>query len=170
VNWDLPFGRDRAFGKDLKGWADALVGGWSLSGIINLEKGSYFTPTLSNNASLNSTITLRPNRIGSGKVSNPSRSLWFNPADFTVPAPFTYGNSGRAILEGPNFASADLSLAKSFTMTEKSKLELRCDAFNALNHTNLANPNAQVDSVTAGRITNIVDFKRRIQIGAQITF
>ncbi len=170
INWELPFGRGRAFANDLKGPAEAIAGGWTISGVINLQSGQWFTPTLANNASLNSTITLRPDRIGSGKVSDPNRNQWFNPADFTVPAPYVYGNSGRNILLGPGFGSVDMSLAKSFAITERAHLELKWDVFNALNRTNLANPNAQVDTATAGQITGIVDFKRRMQIGAHLTF
>jgi outer membrane receptor protein involved in Fe transport len=168
--WNLPFGRGKAFAGGMNRAAEALIGGWTLSGIYNFEGGFYFTPSLANNASLNSTIGLRPNRIGSGAVSNQNRSQWFNPSDFTVPAPYIYGNSGRDILLGPRFSSADLSLQKSFAFTEKMHLDLKWDVFNATNHTNLTNPNSSVDTSTAGQITGIVDFKRRMQVGAQFTF
>lgn len=170
ASWELPFGRGRSFGTDWNGVANAIAGGWSLSGIFNFEAGQYFTPSLANNASLNSTIGLRPDRIGSGKVSDPSHFKWFNPADFTVPALYTYGNSGRNILESPGFGSIDLSLAKSFTITERIKLALRWDVFNALNRENLAGPNTNVDQSTAGVISSIVDFRRRMQIGAHLNF
>jgi outer membrane receptor protein involved in Fe transport len=170
VTWEIPFGHGRAYGNNAKRAADAIAGGWQLSGVINLQGGLWFTPTLANSASLNSTIGLRPDRIGSGKVSNPNRNEWFNPADFTVPALYTYGDSGRNILLGPGFDSADLSLAKTFNFTEATHLELRWDAFNAFNHTNLSNPNPYVDTATAGQITGIVDFRRRMQIGAHLIF
>ena len=141
-----------------------------LSGIYNFEGGFYFTPTLANNAYLNSTIGLRPDIIGNPRVGNPNRSLWFNPAAFAVPPLYVYGDSGRNILLGPRFSSADLSLQKTFKFGEKANLALKWDAFNAFNHTNLANPNSSVDTSTAGQITGIVDFKRRMQIGAQLTF
>ena len=169
ITWELPFGRGRAYA-NLKGPADAIAGGWTISGIINLQGGLRFTPLLANNASLNSTIGLRPNRNGSGTVSNPNRNEWFNPANFSVPALYTYGDSGRNILLGPGFDSVDLSLAKAFRITEGTHLELRWDAFNAFNQTNLANPNPYVDTATAGQITGIVDFRRRMQIGAHLTF
>ncbi len=170
INWELPFGRGRAFANNMSGFANAIAGGWTISGIVNLEAGNYFTPTLANNASLNSTIGLRPNRIGSGKVSNPNRHLWFDPSAFTVPALYTYGNSGRNILQGPGFASTDFSFAKAFAITEKANLQFRWDIFNAFNRTNLGGPNSSVDQSTAGQITGIVDFMRRMQIGARISF
>ncbi len=103
-NWELPFGRGRMFANSMSRAADAAIGGWAFSGIVNLEAGQYFTPTLADASSLNSTIGLRPDRIGSGTVPHPNRFEWFNPNDFTaVPTPFTYGNSGRNILEEPGF-------------------------------------------------------------------
>jgi hypothetical protein len=163
-NWEIPFGNK------LQGVGKALLGGWGLSGIVNIESGNPFTPTLGDTSHYGSPITLRPNRNGSGKVSDPNRQLWFDPTAFSVPADFTYGNSGRSILYGPGFDSTDLSIAKSFAFTEKTKLELRWDIFNAFNHTNLSNPNSTVDSSTAGQITGIVDFQRRMQIGARFSF
>jgi outer membrane receptor protein involved in Fe transport len=173
-NWELPFGRGRMFANGMSRGADAVIGGWAFSGIVNLEAGQYFTPTMADASSLNSTIALRPDRIGSGRVSNPNRFEWFNPADFAAPAPFVYGNSGRNILEGPGFDSLDLSLAKAFAITERVHLEVKWDAFNALNHENLGNPNSSISpgvpNSPAGTITGIVDFRRRMQIGAHLTF
>ena len=172
-NWDLPFGNK------LQGVGKALLGGWGISGIVNLESGFYFTPTADNNSSLNSPITLRPDRNGSGKVDNPNRNQWFDPTAFSQPAAFTYGNSGRNILSGPGFASTDLSIAKSFAFSERSKLELRWDIFNAFNRTNLSNPNSSIafdgagnvtNLNTVGHITGITDFMRRMQIGARFSF
>ncbi len=168
--WNLPFGRGKAFASDLNRTEEALLGGWILSGIYNFEGGFYFTPTLANNASLNSTIGLRPDIIGNPRVGNPNRSLWFNPQAYAVPALYVYGDSGRNTLLGPRFSSGDLSLQKTFKFGDKANLALKWDVFNAFNHTNLGNPNSSVDTSTAGQITGIVDFKRRMQIGAQLTF
>jgi len=170
INWEIPFGRGRTYANNMGRAADAIAGGWNISGIVNLEGGRWFTPFLASNATLNSTISLRPDRTCSGKVSNPNRNEWFNPACFTTPALYTYGDSGRNILEGPGFDSADLSLAKAFTITESAHLELRWDVFNALNQTNLSRPDSTIGSSTVGQIHGIVDFKRRMQIGAHITF
>jgi outer membrane receptor protein involved in Fe transport len=173
-NWELPFGRGRMFANSLSRGADAVVGGWAFSGIVNLEAGQYFTPTLADNSSLNSTIALRPDRIGSGSVSHQNRFEWFNPNDFVTPAQFVYGDSGRNILLGPGFDSLDLSLTKILAVTERVHLEIKWDAFNALNHENLANPNASISpgvaDSPAGTINGIVDFRRRMQIGAHLTF
>jgi adhesin HecA-like repeat protein len=49
----------------------------------------------------------------------------------------------------------DASVMKVFTLTERFKFTLRMEATNALNHTNLDNPNGDVQSGSAGQITNI---------------
>jgi outer membrane receptor protein involved in Fe transport len=171
ANWELPFGRGRAYGNSLSRGGDAIVGGWTLSGIFNFEAGQHFSPNLSNNASLNSPETLRPDLIGNPNVSSPNRGEWFNPAAYAVPAAFTYGDAGRNTLLGPGFGDVDLSLAKTVAITERMRLEFKWDVFNALNRENLANPNSNVDVPSlAGTISGIVDFRRRMQIGAHLTF
>ena len=37
--WELPFGNGRAFGSDMPGWADAIVGGWQTTGILRATSG-----------------------------------------------------------------------------------------------------------------------------------
>jgi outer membrane receptor protein involved in Fe transport len=173
TNWELPFGRGRAYANRLNRGADAIVGGWTLSGIFNFEGGQHFTPYLLNSAGLNSPEALRPNLIGNPKVSHPNKNEWYNPAAFATPALYTYGNARRNILLGPGYGEVDLSLIKAFVVTERTRLELKWDVFNALNRENLANPQggaAYVDAANAGQILGIVDFRRRMQIGAHLTF
>jgi hypothetical protein len=64
-------------------------------------------------------------------------------------------------------------LTKTFVITERAHLDLKWDVFNALNRENLANPEggtAWVDTSNAGVISGIVDFRRRMQVGAHLTF
>jgi len=54
---------------------------------------------------------------------------------------------------------------------ERSQLEIRGEAFNALNHPNYANPNTAISSSsTFGRITATANDARLLQIAAKITF
>ncbi len=173
--WELPFGRGRAYANSLSRGGDAVVGGWALSGIYNFEGGQYFTPyNLNSPTVLNSPIYDRPNLIGDPHVSHPNRNLWYNPAAYGQPAQYTFGNAGRNSLLGPGYGEVDLSLTKSFAITERAHLDLKWDVFNALNRVNLANPTcdgaAFVDVGNAGQICSIVDFRRRMQLGAHITF
>jgi len=175
ASWELPFGHGRAYANGLSRGGDALVGGWSLSGIFNFEGGQYFTPyNLSSPGILNSPIYDRPNLIGNPHVSHPNRNEWYNPAAYGKPAQYTFGNAGRNSLLGPGYGEVDLSLTKAFAITEKAHLDLKWDVFNALNRENLATPTcsgaAFVDYVNAGQICSIVDFRRRMQLGVHLTF
>ncbi len=168
--WELPFGPGKRF-LNSNGPSKQIFGGWQLSGIETFESGLPFTPVLGDSSSLNSDCcTLRPDIIGDPNVSNQNRAMWFNPAAFSVPAPYIFGDSGRNILRGPGLYRVDLALMKYFQFKEHGRLEIQAEAFNAFNHTNLANPNATVDSSTAGQITGISDLMRRFQLSATIRF
>jgi hypothetical protein len=130
-----------------------------------------FTPYYSTSpVILNSPITDRPNQIGDPHVSHPNRYEWFNPAAYATPAQYTFGDAGRNSLMGPGYGEVDLSLTKAFVITERAHLDLKWDVFNALNRVNLSQPSNFVDLGTAGQITSIVDFRRRMQLGLHLVF
>src|SRR6185369_1931778 len=76
----LPFGPGRKFFPDVHGVARVLVEGWQFNGITTWTSGLPFSPALSNNASLNSDMSLRPNQTGDAFAGTPhDRNQWFNP-------------------------------------------------------------------------------------------
>ena len=103
--------------------------------------------------------------------------MWFNPAAFANPAPGTFGNAGRNTLVGPGFANVNLSIAKEFALHEAISLEIRADMYNAFNHINWGNPDANVGynggslaDTTAGQINSPVGGTRIVQLGAHLRF
>ena len=58
--------------------------------------------------------------------------------------PFTLGNTGRNILRGPGLYNVDISLARTFRFGETTRLILRGDAYNVLNHANLNVPDSNL--------------------------
>jgi len=174
-SYELPFGRGKKLGGSASGFANQVIGGWNLNGIVNLQSGVHFSPGLNQNAFLNSDCcTPRPNRVGEGTVANPTRDKWFDVAAFTVPGQYTQGNSGTGILEGPGVASTDLGLFKSFRISERMNFQFRWELFNAFNRTNLNNPNTAVDAnpQVAATITSIIGTipMRRMQIGGRLAW
>ena len=176
--YDLPFGR----GKKVLGQSgeliDLLVGGWQINSIDSFQTGSPFTPTMATSNLNNGTGVQYPNRFGSGKLANPTPLAWFNVGDFGTPAAFTFGNSGRNILYGPGTKQVDLSLFKAFHFNKDGTryLQLRAEGFNVLNTPQFNNPNAQVGSSQAGKISSAgqpVLFQRtsrEIQLAAKLYF
>jgi hypothetical protein len=66
-----------------------------------------------------------------------------------------------------------MSFFKHFAITNGLRAQFRAEAFNLLNHVNLANPNPCVDCPgTAGRITNIFQLAtmRQWQFGLRFEF
>jgi hypothetical protein len=95
---------------------------------------------------------------------------WFNTAAFSTPAAFTFGNVGRNTVVGPGRQTLDLAIQREFGLTETIKLQIRGEAFNALNHTNLGIPNRFVNTPQFGTITEASTPGREIQLGLRVSF
>ncbi|MBV9157401.1 MAG: TonB-dependent receptor, partial [Acidobacteriaceae bacterium] len=172
-NWDLPFGRNRYWKLGNNVVADAILGGWRLSGVHTFATGSPFTATVSNAPLLNDPdfAAVRADVVGNPSVPNPNASMWFNVAAFTEPqTPFQQGSAGRNSLRGPNLVQSNVSLSKNLLVSERRSLDLRADAFNVFNHVNLANPNSTIDVSGAGQITSIQVPMRQMQFGLHFQF
>jgi len=93
----------------------------------------------------------------------------------TCPGPvteLTYGNEQRNSMYGPGYANYDASVQKEFRFERRFTMQLRFDAFNALNRTNFATPsNRTITNNTAfGESTGIQGNARQLQLGARLTF
>ena len=80
-----------------------------------------------------------------------------------------FGNLGFNAVWGPTAFSLDAGLHKTFDLTEKQHLTLRIEAFNALNHLTLGNPNTTLNSATFGLITS-VGAPRAFQLALKYVF
>lgn len=173
--YEIPVGVNWPF--QVHGPLDAVVGGWRITGVMQLHSGNPFTPTIAtavadgiDPANTNAWGTIRyalfPNRVGSGKLSNPTTSAWFDTSAFTDPLPNTFGNSGRDILRGPNYRDLDLSLGKEFRIPfrEGMKLEIRADSTDVFNHPYFANPDAVLDAGGIELLMELPQNARKIPI------
>jgi hypothetical protein len=169
VSWvyELPWGPGRQW-LTHGGWLGAIVGGWQLAGIGTITTGRPFTVFMQ--TGVNNGAPSWPNRLGSGKLDDPTVDLWYNPRDFAAPPPNTYGDSGRGILYGPGHVNLDTSLSKRFAVLGRSDAEFRWDAFNLFNHPGFGFPNQNFDSPTAGRITTTVVDNRSMQFSLKFNF
>lgn len=168
----LPIGKGKKFFSSMNGVEDALFGGWQLNGILTLQSGLPFTPTINSNPANSNSSFSRPNRIGNGALPSSSRTIqdWFDISAFTIPGVFQYGNSGRDILIGPGTINLDFSLFKVFRLTERGQLEFRAESFNLANHPNFANPATAIDAPGAGAITSTYNQGRELQLALKLLF
>jgi Carboxypeptidase regulatory-like domain len=167
--YELPFGQGRRW-MTRGGVANAVLGGWSLGGILQLQAGSPFTPTTGRDIA-NVGTTTRPNRVGQGTVSAPNILQWFDASAFVNPANFTYGTSGVNILRGPGSQNLDAILSKSFRLGKESRwLQFRFEGFNVLNHANFGQPNGNINQPTqVGRIFG-AGAPRILQLALKLNF
>jgi hypothetical protein len=175
----LPFGHGQALLSNMNGFEERLFGGWQVNSIVTLLSGFPITPLDGSNRSGDGD-TRNPDRVSlntafSGPVISGNPNQWFNPNAFILPIAGTYGTLGRGVYSGPGLADADFSLFKNIAFSDRLHLQVRAEAFNALNRANFGTPNATVFSgasisPTAGLITNTATTSRQIQFGMKLIF
>ena len=149
------------------------VGGWQVSGILTAATGEplIITQTSALQAS-------RPDYIGGQAVLGNYRDTlqYLNPAAFArVPngarsgATLRPGTIGQGAVRGPGNVRFDLSLGKNFSLTEKMRLQVRADGFNAFNHTNFVGLATAVENPRFGKFTSTRG-ARVVQFSARFTF
>ena len=173
-DYQLPFGKGMAFMNNNR-VLDLILGGWHGTGILTVNSGFPFTPTQETDSSNTGTqgYTL-PNRIANGNLPSSQRSLYqyFDVAAFTDAPNYTFGNSGYNVLIGPGLTNLDLGVRKVFSITERQKVELRGEFYNALNHPHFGLPNGDIDAGpgASGAITSLNGTMRVVQLGLKYRF
>ena len=149
---------------------DGILGGWQFSGVMGRTSGLPFTVSTSGGIT-NAGGADRPNRIADGALPSSERSIdrWFDTTAFKVQPNYTYGNSGRNILFGPTLTNLDFSLAKTLTINEHIRLQVRGEAFNATNTPFFGLPGATIGGAGVGTISSAGE-PRRVQIGMKLLF
>ncbi|QEE30290.1 TonB-dependent receptor [Terriglobus albidus] len=176
VLYDLPFGRNRRY-LNKGGWMDRLVGGLQFNTTMTLESGRPL-----NFSGANNSAATRPDLNESLLMQNPTgytlgKYRRFNYLAFTNPAAYTYGNAPRfySKLRAPGVVNFDMSVFKTTRITEGTSLELRLEAYNALNHVNLGAPNTSYSGTSVNTNNNMGVITtsyaaRTLQLGAKLHF
>jgi hypothetical protein len=188
--WDLPFARNA------DGAAKHLLGGWTLSGRFVARSGLPFTVFDCTNAL---TVCMRlvpsapvnfgkPNQVAAVPGNNPNTFIYTDLSNqtpssftdvsgFTEVGPFPDGMTGRNAFRGPGFWNADLALFKNIRFTETMRLQLRAEAFNVFNHSNLyiVGSSAEVNNgfVQAKKgfpASNVPAERRNLQLAVRFMF
>jgi hypothetical protein len=151
----------------------AVLANWQVAAILQLQSGSPLNIVTSNSSLTGVANTVRPD------VTGPIRTLgdvnqWFDTSVF-VPVQ-GFGNLGRNAVLGPGFATLDISVSKSISLTSRNRMRLQADVFNVLNHSNLGQPGRIVGSPNFGVITNTrfppgdSGSSRQIQLAVKVLF
>lgn len=150
----------------------AALGGWQVNGILNMRSGLPFN--VIRNGDNPVAPGLRPNLVGDPDLPRSDRTLtrYFNTAAFSQQGlgPNEPGNAGRNILRGPGYINLDLSLFKTFRLTDAVSAQVRVEAFNLTNTPHFANPNAELSQGNFGTITNTIGNSRIMQFAVRVFF
>jgi hypothetical protein len=180
------------------GFVSRLTTGWTIAGIATFQTGFPMDvadlDAPSGGCDLGGDFSCwdGPNQVGPVQYMNPRKTgFWFNPSAFSpvacalanggaedCPATGTsptsvlaYGNAPRNPVRGPGINNWDLSLYKDTTITERLKVQLRLDAFNAFNHLQF-DPNGisgNVNSGVFGQVTAALP-PREVQLSGKVFF
>ena len=198
ARYELPIGNGRRFFGNMRGPVQVILGGWQFASTLTAYSGQPFTVT-SANVDLNAGESPRPNRISHGYMQPDAFPglkgvdfPWFDLSAFErVPCigtqnrngiecvasehgfePFKVGNSGRNILDVPGRFNLNVSLQKNFRFEGRRRLQVRMDAFNTPNSTQLGRPwglASQFDSIQGGLII-YADQPRIVQASLSYNF
>ncbi len=149
--YELPFGHGKRWGGDWNGATNAVLGGWQFNMIATIGTGTPFDYTYG--GSNCNGCQVHPDYTGSGiKTGNQGMApngniIWVTGLNnlSTVPqaANGTFLNVPtleRNAFYGPGYNPVDISIFKTFTLTERLKMEFRAEAYNLFNTPQFANP------------------------------
>lgn len=185
LNYEFPIGTGKTLLGGIGKVGNAILGGWSVSGIMQYNSGAPIG--VGGSSALSGAWNGSRNRaniaVGQMVVSNFDKSAfnlglatdphntYLNKSLFTDAAPLTLGTSANRYTQARGFwgRNENLSLRKSFTMRDKYRAHLRIDAFNALNRSTLGGPTTTITSVNFGQITSISG-NRTVQAELRLDF
>ena len=157
-------------------WTRLLTQNWHFTTIYQVQSGMPFTISVFGDTA-NAGTVLGENPIRANYTGQPifgsgthTAAKWFNPGAFATPPAYTFGDVGRNSVYGPSLQTLDVAIARVFRMGERVGLQLRGEAFNALNQVNLGTPNRFVNTPQFGTITMAMTPGRELQMSARISF
>lgn len=170
---------------NLRSFTGEILGGWTLAGVFTAQSGHPLYAVYSNSANIYGIPYDRPNFVSgcnvglSGSVQS-RLSQYFNTACFTKPTVIGADGLGTAFgtapignITGPRQVNLDLSLVKAIAlpgMSDRSRLELRGEAFNALNHPQFGDPSTAFGGGGFGQILSTSVTPRILQVALRYRF
>lgn len=154
--------------KNQRGFAGRILGGWSINAVTTWTTGRLYAPGLTGAPGQ---VANRPNVVGEWELSGDERTPfnYFNTAAFARPAAWTFGNSGKWVLRGPGTFDVSAFALKEVRILERALVQLRLEAFNALNHPYYTDLNTTLGASNFGQVAGVAT-QRYVQLGAKFMF
>jgi len=186
--YELPFGKSKQWATH--GVGSALLSGWSVNGMFNHYSGTPYSVTADatscncpGSSQTGNQILPNVSKVGSGVGGQ----AYFNPLAYAPVTGPVFGTSGYDSLRGPGVTNLDMAIFRTFTLTERFKIQLRGEAMNVSNTPHFNNPGADVSNLQLnpnGTVQSLNGFSqitstnptgrlidaRYFRLGARITF
>ena len=139
--YELPFGASKKWANS--GVAKAVLGDWQFNGVFSAYQGRQYTLSASG-AALNmpgnaqTPDQVKPNVATLGQVGDDG--TWFDTTAFARPTGVRFGTVGRNTMRGPGVVNVDLSLFRTFKLTERFNLQFRGGVVQPEQHAALRQP------------------------------
>ncbi|HEY3443456.1 MAG TPA: TonB-dependent receptor [Paludibaculum sp.] len=168
--YELPMGKGKAIATS--GAANAILGGWSVNGVMSNYTGTPFTvsaPGGSLNAPSNSQTADQVSqwsRIGAiGR-----NSTYYDPTSFKAVTDVRFGSTGRNILRQPGIWNTDIMINRTFKVTERVSTAFRAEFYNLPNTSHFGGVSS--GSVTSGNFMRILSSsgERQVRFGLRLAF
>jgi hypothetical protein len=180
--YELPFGRNRTFLRNLPSAADKLLGGWEISGITQFQSGFPFSVLMATDVNGDG-IADRPDLVGRVSIRprdpncyivdrrNPACGVTTSAFVDLPPGSLRFGSAGRNIVIGPGLNVWDFGVAKNTPLSERVNLVFRAEFFNLFNRANFGQPN-RITNVAAPPFGSIrsAERPREMQFGLKLEF
>jgi hypothetical protein len=183
---NLPVGRGLVLGSNMNPVLDKVIGGWSASSNLTLQSGQpvHIGMALSRlaNGSQRPNVTcsnpgtgISPHDAAAALLNGASTGISvFNANCFADPGDQQLGNAPRYFsnLTSQGIENVDLGLRKEFRIRESKKLQVRMEAFNALNRSRFDRAAYQFGSGSFGQVTSLANgfHARQMQVVARFEF
>jgi hypothetical protein len=165
---EVPYGRNRRFGRGSGAVTNALLGGWQVSYIFKAQSGAPL--------GFGNFLFAEGMGVDDIMASDPSVNQWFNVNAFNrvngqqLVANVRTQPSRFEEVRGPGYAVLDLALLKNFSLGGSRQIQFRVEAYNALNRVNLGGPNTTTTSTALGTITAQNGLPRQLQLAGKVSF
>jgi hypothetical protein len=161
--YGLPFGKGQRYANSVSTAEDALIGGWTVSGItwfrsgapmlVTAGSGDLLAQNSGQRANYSCSVANNPRQHNNTPGSNPV--YWLQTSCWSQPLGFVFGNGGvgQGDTYGPRYQSWDMSFGKAFHITEQVRFEFQAQFFNIFNHVNLQTPNTSCSAISSSNST-----------------
>jgi hypothetical protein len=185
ATYELPVGSGKFLWRNAGRIANLLAAGWNLSAIVNYYSGTPLeflgsSPLASGwNGAVNRAnvapgalhnADFRKSGFDFASLASPANTS-LDKSKFSDPAPLTLGSAAPnyGSIRGFGQINEDFALSKNTKIGEQARIQLRMEALNVFNRSQLRGINTNINSPLFGQVTNIVG-ARTVQVGLRLDF